>query len=380
MKGSEVVRDSPEWSALLQCARRPPQEPSDDLFSKCDPAKLLELAEEHSVTNLLAACVLRFERPLPEGLRHAIREQQRQHAISALHLIAEMLHVTELLSSARIESLVLKGPALSLVAYGDPAVRQYGDIDLLVRHRDIYRSTELLLESGCQARISLETIAAGKVPGEYVFRRGNGALLEIHTERTLRYFPNPLRIEDLFARKLWLELNGKKFATHSLEDALLALCTHGAKHFWTRLLWVADLSAMLDRRSAQIDWDRVVACARELGTERILRTGLLLANRVLRSEIPAAVATWVRQDGPAEQMAQELAEALPGISEPSLLRRALFRMRMRGGFLRGLGYLTRLSLVPTEHDWQGAGGGRLRESSRRLLRLAGKYGRNHSQQ
>lgn len=383
MRPAEIIRDSPEWRFLLECARTP-QTLEEDLFSPCDAAKLFEIAEEHSVSNLVAASVLKFATPLPSDLRQAIEDRQRQNAIVALSLIAEMLRATQLLGSAGIETLVLKGPALSLEAYGDPALRQYGDIDLMVRHRDIYRTTELLIESGCEARIPLPTIAAGKVPGEYVFRR-NGALLEVHTERTLRYFPNRLPVEDLFQRRVWLELNGSKFATQSREDALVAMCTHGAKHFWERLLWVADLSAMVERHRTQIDWDTVVNSACALGAERIVRTGLLLANQVLATEVPASIAGWVRRDGAARRISEELAKALPEASSsgPPLLERAVFRMRMRGGVLAGLGYLTRLSLMPTEHDWRPGGsdtGGRVRESSRRLLRLAAKYGRNHSEQ
>jgi hypothetical protein len=52
---------------------------------------------------------------------------------------------------------------------------------------------------------------------------------------------------------------------------------------------------------------------------------------------------------------------------------------MRGGFLHGIAYLTRLLLSPTEEDW-GAGqehrSSRLLELGRRLVRLAGKYGRD----
>jgi hypothetical protein len=50
--------------------------------------------------------------------------------------------------------------------------------------------------------------------------------------------------------------------------------------------------------------------------------------------------------------------------------------------LAGLGYLTRLTLLPTEHDWERdftRPGGRIRASSRRLFRLAAKYGRSNSE-
>jgi len=57
----------------------------------------------------------------------------------------------------------------------------------------------------------------------------------------------------------------------------------------------------------------------------------------------------------------------------------LFRLRMRGGFLPGIGYVTRLLLSPTEEDWKEGHehkSSRILETGRRLVRLAGKYGRD----
>jgi hypothetical protein len=53
-------------------------------------------------------------------------------------------------------------------------------------------------------------------------------------------------------------------------------------------------------------------------------------------------------------------------------------MRMRGGFLAGPAYLIRLSLSPTEEDWQESGRlsqNRLLDVLRRPFRLARKHGR-----
>ena len=52
---------------------------------------------------------------------------------------------------------------------------------------------------------------------------------------------------------------------------------------------------------------------------------------------------------------------------------------MRGGFWPGIRYVTRLSLSPTEQDWrEGREHKRsdYRDTVRRLVRLAGKYGRD----
>jgi hypothetical protein len=59
---------------------------------------------------------------------------------------------------------------------------------------------------------------------------------------------------------------------------------------------------------------------------------------------------------------------------------AAFRMSMRGGGLAGAAYLLRLSLSPTDEDWQKGveeGRGWLWDALRRPLRLIRKYGQGH---
>ena len=68
-----------------------------------------------------------------------------------------------------------------------------------------------------------------------------------------------------------------------------------------------------------------------------------------------------------------------GYAPPSLFQRAAFRLRMRGNFFAAPAYLLKLSLSPTEEDWQSTG--QLSRSSfleivRRPFRLVRKYSRS----
>jgi len=39
----------------------------------------------------------------------------------------------------------------------------------------------------------------------------------------------------------------------SVEDELVLICIHGAKHFWERLMWIADVAALISAQTA-INW------------------------------------------------------------------------------------------------------------------------------
>lgn len=372
-----------EWEILLECASAQP-DPTRlaPLLQDARWDRLLGLAETHGIVNQLAVRIRETAGvTVPAPFREQLLCLQRAQLLSGLALIAEMTRVLERLASAGIQTLVLKGPALSLQAYGDATARQYGDIDILVRHRDISPATRVMVELGFDAHVAPEIVAGGKVPGEYFFSRPNTkVIVEVHTERTLRYFPNPLAVEELFARSVVVDFDGRKVPTLPAEDALVAMCTHGAKHFWERLMWIADVAAMVSRQR-DLDWDAVQSIAKKLGAQRIVHAGLLLAMALLRAPLPTQVEKQARADAGAAALVSKVSAWLPGGdgASISLVGRAVFRAQMRGEFWAGIGYLARLSLSPTEDDWREGHEhkrSRYRDAVRRLLRLAGKYGRN----
>ncbi len=374
---------APEWVVLLECAspHRDPQGFERLLRKPIDWSHLLTLADEHGMLPLLAARLSGVDEAIvPAEIRQKLREWQRAQMVFSLSLTAELFRLLERFAASGLEVLLTKGPALAARCYDDPGSRQYTDLDLIVRGKDIHRATEMMIALGYEAKVPLKAIEAKKLPGEYVFtRRDTGLLVEFHTEHTFRYHPRPLPVEKLFERRACVRFDGHDVPALSTEDELILICIHGAKHFWTRLMWIADVAALVSRQD--VDWDRAMAAGREVGAERMLRVGLRLAADVLGARLPAQVAGDVQADGAAERVASQIAGRLPLADAAAfgLFGRAAFRMRMRGGYLRGAVYLLRLSLSPTEEDWVSGSEEKrswLVDAMGRPFRLARKYGRD----
>ena len=290
---------------------------------------------------------------IPPVTRAALRDAQRAHAIRALQLTAELFFVLERFAEAGIETLTTKGPALSVRCYGDPGMRQYSDLDFVIREKDIRHATQVMLELKYAPRVPLTAIDAKKIPGEDAFQKpGTQLLVEFHTERTFRYHPRPLRMEKVFERRASVIIDGREVPTLSLEDELVLICVHGAKHFWERLMWIADVAALISSPQP-LDWDAIMTAAREVGAERILRLGLRLASDVLGAELPAQVKATVQSDRVVSALTRKIQSRLVSREPRSIgvLQRATFRVRMRGGLIAGGAYLLRLTLSPTEEDW-----------------------------
>jgi hypothetical protein len=380
IKNNHAGSSSPEWAALLRCAS-PHADPSilSALLREVSWPVLLTLAEEHGVVSLLASGVARFAENLaPPEFVHKIRQLQRTQALSALQMTAELFRLVDQFRDAGLDILLVKGPTLALRAFGDTGARQYGDLDFLVRQKDILRATELMITAGYKPEIAVEAISPKKIPGQYVFVRIAAPLLvELHTERTMRYFPRGLPIEDFFARRQLLNVDGHQIPALAIEDELILICIHGAKHFWECLSLIADVAAFVARQTG-LNWERSFATARAVGAERMLDTGLLLAGNFLGAALPQNVQARLQSDRSALRLAAKIATWLPsgGQAAPGLFVRALYRLRMRGNVVSGLGYLLRLTFSPTQEDWSPGVENKLDArfaALRRPVRLAKKY-------
>jgi hypothetical protein len=372
-----------EWSALLECAS-PASNPRRlaDLLWSADWDRLLAVAEQHGVEGHLAASLREFEAALvPPEIRQTLIDRKREQNFFTLRLNAELFRLLEQFSLIGIDAMVIKGPVLAVQAYGDPGMRSYGDLDLLVRQRDIRRATELMSGAGYVPAVPLSAIDAGKIPGQYLFFKPESKLIvELHNDFTLRYFPRRLLLEKVFARQIRVRVDAHDVPAPSVEDELVLICIHGAKHFWERLLWIADVAALVSRQT-DIDWDRVRGSAKAVGAERMLHTGLRLAADLLKMQVPGKVQAAVEADGQAARLAQQCCKWMPaaGNAPPGLFERAAFRLRMRGALLSAPAYLLRLLFSPTEEDWKNGEEGpaqKLLDVVRRPFRLARKYRRN----
>jgi hypothetical protein len=339
---------------------------------------LLLLGEEHGVQGMLARCLqeIGYAR-VPGDARQKMQSGIRAQQLLTLGLTAELFRVLGDFAKAGIEAIPVKGPLLSQLAYDDPAMRSFGDVDLLLPQRFIPPAIERMLAMGFAPDLPLGALRSGKVPGEYVFRRA-GRLVELHTERTFRHYPRPMRIEEMIGRKRQVSLDGRPVPELCLEDELVFHCIHGSKDFWERLIWVSDVAALLTKYP-EIDWKKACRAAEDVGAKRMLHVGVQLASTVLGVHLPGPISKEIQGDARSRSLSEEIRESLPyaGHRPQGLVKRARYRAQMSGGGVPGLSYLLRLSLVPSQDDWDQSGGERkgwFWEVVRRPLRLIRKYG------
>ncbi len=287
-----------------------------------------------------------------------------------LLLSRELIRIVEYLSGLGIEVIPYKGPALAEAVYGDIALRQSGDIDLLIRAQDLPRVRDAVRELGYTPHATLTTAeerAYLKSGYECAFDGPGGPnLLEVQWAILPRFYSVNLDLSAMFQRATTGPVAGRPMKTLSYEDLLLVLSVHAAKHLWGRLIWTCDLARLMSR--PDLNWSAIAEQARELGIVRIVRVTMILANRLLDAEIPTAAQSAIPQDPAAARLADDIQLQLLGGESHNTESVAYFRqaVRLRERQSDRWRFLRRLILTPGPGEWQAV---RLPESLFPLYRI-----------
>jgi Uncharacterised nucleotidyltransferase/Methyltransferase domain len=291
---------------------------------------------------------------LAQDQREAMLQLARSAGRNNLAFLSEMVRLYGLFEAAQIPAIPFKGPALAWLAYPEFSHRTCVDLDFVVPQRYIPQATSLLQAHGYTPQFSAMEAEAGQggpTPGEYAFApSGKRTFVELHTEKTLRYFSRPLNLAEMNSRLVHLEIGGKDIRTFSVEDLLVMLCVHGAKHFWERLSWIVDIAKLVTAR--EVDWPLLSEVAAKMGSTRLLLLGLYLAHEMVGASLPQSVLERARNDAQVQRLARKVSEQYAENSNTSdgVWDRAVFRLRSCDGYWEGLRQLFRLSMSPTERD------------------------------
>jgi len=309
----------PEIELLLCCARtvRSPETAAHIralLQEGIDWEYLLRTARRHGVAPLLywhldATC----SDAVPKNAFDHLRDHFRANGLRNLFLTGELVRLLNAFEAREISAIPYKGPALAASVYGNLALREFNDLDILVRRHDVPKAKEVLASMGYQARYRLtRTQETGflRSQREHPFRREDGkCVVELHWEIAEKYF-FPIDTERLWERLSRISLAGNSVLNLSPEDMLLILCTHGAKHAWERLEWICDVAELIRAHRENIGWEQLLAQARGLSNERTLLLGLFLASDLLGAVLPKKVSQRVRADPTVKGLAERTYEQL----------------------------------------------------------------------
>jgi hypothetical protein len=348
----------PEWSLLLAaCSSGHRKERLETLLqSSLRWDAVFDLADRHGVEHLLYQALSDFKALIPPEHFNSLSRKCQTNVHKSLMLSRELIRIVNELSAAGIEVMPYKGLALAEALYGDIALRQSGDIDLLIRAVDLARVREALTNLGFTQQLRwspAEERSYLKSGYECVFDGAAGRnLLEVQWAIQPRFYAVDFDMEQLFRRSVVVSVAGRPTKTPSLEDLFIILSLHAAKHVWGRLIWICDLARIIG--NATLDWNQIGTTAKNLGIERILRIALLLANRLLETPIPPPADTSISQDQAATQIANEVETYIQGDRTFDVESVAYFRLmlRLRERWQDRMRFASRLLFTAGPSEWK----------------------------
>ena len=288
-----------EHQLLLCCARLHLDDATKALASQLvkknlDWSYLLRTALTHGVGPLLYVNLRAMDPDtIPPAALATLRLHMQQVFVTNSLMVQELLKILTVFDAHHLYAIPYKGPTLAVSAYGNLALRPFGDLDIWIPQHDMKKGKELLLSLGYQPGIpdnGQDEDTHIRTHHDYPFFRkekDTALCVELQWGVTEAPFSCPIAFQPLWERRQTVSLD-RNVPSLCVEDTLLALCIHGTKHGWNKLMWICDIAALL-RSQTQIDWTFLVREAEKLGGSRMLFFGLHLANVLLDAPLPPEI-------------------------------------------------------------------------------------------
>jgi hypothetical protein len=221
----------------------------------------------------------------------------------------ELARILKLFRDAGFEAIPFKGPVLALRAYGNLGLREFYDLDFLLRRGDLLKAKKVLFDQGYtspwkqneqweQAHIDTQlgcdfTSADGKTR------------IELHWSFIQKWLTYDVDLDAIWRRAVTWQFAGTPMRMVAREDLLPYLCAHGAKHHWERLFWIIDIAEIV-RVERDLNWGSLIEQSRLHGNWRVLALGLHLAKTLLDAPLPEHVWSSIEKETAIAELAAQV--------------------------------------------------------------------------
>ena len=304
-------QESSEFNLLCSVARVHPEysQIASALRGKIDWTVLVRLAADHSVRPQLINALQKLDWVgVPVETKRSLLDFLRLHQVRSLFVAGELIRVSDEFTREAIRFATFKGSSLAAGLYGDLAMRECNDIDLIVEEQQIARAEAVLGSLGYASRFggSLFRGAFFSYQKQYMFVRENPKLaIDLHWDFTRTSVPFPLTPDEIWSDLAKVNIGGQAVPTLERANLALLLAGHGAKEGWRCLSWVVDFARFIERHR-DLDWSDVLDRARRKGCGRSVLVGCRLAAQLLGTRLGADILRLMENNVQARRMADAL--------------------------------------------------------------------------
>lgn len=299
-----------ELRFLIACCQSEPSQEDIDLINNylsqiTNHEFLITAASQHGILPLIYKSlkkILEHNSPssslsperltLNSAMLHELKVHYQSIARRNMLMTAELIKFNKWAHSHGMTLLPFKGPLFAQIAYGDITLRQFSDLDILVRREDFRALASMMHKNGYEPYFPIETFKEDKVMFEMnndcpFYDTKRGISVEIHWD-FFRKLALPTQKLKPWEKNIEISIQGHLFSTLSHETHLLYHSLHGSKHLWERLSWIIDIDRYI-RAVPNLDWEKIIIMAKDLDALKMFLLGPALANRYFDTPLPESI-------------------------------------------------------------------------------------------
>jgi Uncharacterised nucleotidyltransferase len=217
---------------------------------------------------------------VPAGVAETLRNIMILSLTRNTYHVSEIKKVLNVLNNAGIKTVLLKGLALEIMAYGNKGLRQMTDVDILISRADCIKARKLLLANGFSSlplKSALHNLIITYTGKHLPSLIKNEFSIDIHHE----LFGEKKRVltRMLFENSYETELDGIKTYIPGAQLFFLYLIKHLNYHELnneSQLRLYADLVVLLEKFSREIITEELILLAEQAGISEALACKLEL--------------------------------------------------------------------------------------------------------
>jgi hypothetical protein len=250
---------------------------------------------------------------VPQSVMLQLKIMSRMNGQNNLAKTKELVRILALLESVGIEAIAFKGAILAASVYGDIALRQFSDLDLLIRRQDFLQTKSLLIKQGYQSTYPKEieidlfhnhlqnSLSYGEPAASIVNGQVKSSLLEVNPNYSIdlhwgippRRVFKPEQCEKIRENIYPILLLDQKVKTFSPEATLVIQCLNAAKELANTVMsqpieQICDIAKVI-QVYPNLDWDLVLKIAAELRAQKLCLIGLFMAQSLLEITLPPSI-------------------------------------------------------------------------------------------
>lgn len=262
------------------------------------------------IAPLLAQAIADGALPATPAQTAAAMDLECEALNHSLSLEASLVEIGELLDDAEVRFRVLKGSAVAHLDYPNPAMREFGDVDLLIHPDDIDHAVTVLVGHGFTRRYPEPRPGFDRRFTKSVSMEGpKGREVDLHRTLAIGGFGQRIIVDMLWTAPAdEFSVGGRNLRALGAEERLLHACYHmvlGGSP--PRLVPQRDIVQML--LTGRVAADSVAILAAAWRSEAVIARALTTACKNLRVPADLPLVRWASTITPRRGEARELARA-----------------------------------------------------------------------